>query len=161
MVFGQLILNEPIKWAIIVGEEVDINENGSLLYCAHNLLKSVKDIRKLKIEIQTKGYENYEGDNIMLTVFVFGRLTTSSNVNYKLNIYGIIQSLSTKGVKRINPTKIQGTTLAWLEWDLNKHCEPDENVLVPSKSIICENSKGGYYMRFSESLLMIQMKKLP
>lgn len=45
---------------------------------------------------------------------------------------------------------IQGNTLAGLEWDLSKHCEPQEKILVPSKSIINENSKGGYSMRFSD-----------
>lgn len=80
----------------------------------------------LFLKRQTKGYDSYEGDNIMLTVSVLARLTTSLNVNYKLNIDGIIQSLASKGVQMISPIQIQGTTLVGLEWDLNKHCEPHE-----------------------------------
>lgn len=55
-----------------------MKENGSLLYYAPNLLKSVKDLKRLKIGIQTKGYESYEGDNLMLTISVLGKFTSSS-----------------------------------------------------------------------------------
>lgn len=64
--------------AIIVGEEVDMNENISLLYCAPNLLKSTKDIKNLKIGIQTKRYEDYVGENLILSISIFGKLTNST-----------------------------------------------------------------------------------
>lgn len=115
-----------IKRAIIVGDKVDMNERSSLLYCAPNLLKSVKDLKHLKIEIQTKGYENYVGDNLNLSITILGKLTKTTSTNYKLKIKGIIQSLASKGVKMINPIQIHGSELGGLEWDLSKHAQAED-----------------------------------
>ena len=44
--------------------EVDLSQNTALFYCTPGILKDIKDLHNIKIALQTKGYENYEGNNM-------------------------------------------------------------------------------------------------
>lgn len=73
-----------------------MNKNSGLLYCAPNILKTTADLKKLKIGIQTKGNDDYVGDNLILSLVILGKFKNSTGTQYKVNINGIIQSLLSK-----------------------------------------------------------------
>lgn len=53
---------------MLAGMEVDMNQNCALFYCSPDILKSIKDLRNLEIGLQTKGYEQYEGSNPLISI---------------------------------------------------------------------------------------------
>lgn len=96
--------------------EVDLSKNSALFYCAPNILKDTRDISiiKIKIAIQTKGYKNYEGNNLVISIGTLGKMSTSSSMKYKVNIDKIIKVIASKGIKMIEPQKINPNELAGL-----------------------------------------------
>nr|KAJ0203254.1 hypothetical protein LSAT_V11C500251700 [Lactuca sativa] len=128
--------------------EVDLSQNTALFYCTPGILKDIKDLHNIKIALQTKGYENYEGNNIVISIGVLGKASNRSGMKYKVNIEGIVNTIASKSIKMIDPIKIDPEDLAALEWSLNDLKEQENEVLIPKKSYIYEGSDGIQSLRF-------------
>jgi ribonuclease HI len=139
-----------LKKAIISGMEIDLSQNTALFYCTPGILKDIRDLQKIKIALQTKGYENYEGNNIVISIGVLGKASNRSGMKYKVNIEGIVNTIASKSIQMIDPIKIDPEELAGLEWQLDDLKEEENIRLVPKKSYIYEGASGIQSLRFTD-----------
>ena len=84
--------------------EADMSNNLGLFYCSPDYLMTIEDFSKhMKIGIQTKGYETFTGNNILLCVGYLGKCMNNTNVNFKVDLTSLVESISSKGIKLIKP----------------------------------------------------------
>ncbi|GLT64485.1 hypothetical protein SLA2020_369760 [Shorea laevis] len=72
---------------------------------------------------------------------------SNTNIRYRLNLNGIIDNLSTQGIRFIKPTPINPETLAGLQWDFFFEVPP--RALNPTDALIFENSNRTTSVRFT------------
>jgi hypothetical protein len=74
--------------------EGDMNENNLITYIAPDLMMSVQEfIEKMNFGFKTKGYEEFIGTNLLISIEFIGRLTNKSRTKYKVNVNDVIQSM--------------------------------------------------------------------
>ena len=78
--------HKKVEDALIARIEEDMNQNGGIFYCNPDFMVTLEDIKNLEIGIQTKGYEEFQGDNLTISIEFIGRLTNSSKTRYKVEI---------------------------------------------------------------------------
>jgi hypothetical protein len=84
-----------------------MNENMLITYIALDLLMPVKEfIDKMTFEFQTKGYEDFKGTNLLVSIEFLGKLANRSGTKYKINVNNVIESIQSKGIKFMSPLKI-------------------------------------------------------
>jgi len=67
--------------------EGDMNENMLITYIAPDLIMPIKEfIDKMVFAFQTKGYEDFKGTNLLVSIEFIGRLTNRSGTRYKVNV---------------------------------------------------------------------------
>ncbi|KAJ0457529.1 hypothetical protein HanIR_Chr15g0774721 [Helianthus annuus] len=130
--------------------EVDLSQNTALFYCTPGILKDIRDLQNIKIALQTKGYENYDGNNIVISVGVLGKASNSSGMKYKVNIDGIVKAVASKSIQMIEQIKIDPEQLTGLEWNINDLQGNEKTVLIPKRSFIYEGSDGKQSLRFTD-----------
>ncbi|GJQ93599.1 hypothetical protein Tco_0004738 [Tanacetum coccineum] len=69
-------------------------------------------------------------------------------MKYKVNIEGIVNTIASKSIQMINPIKSDPEELAGLEWQLDNLKEKENEILVPKKSYIYEDTDGTQSLRF-------------
>jgi hypothetical protein len=78
----------------------DMNENSLITYIAPNLVMPVQEfIEKMSFDFQTKGYEEFNGTNLLVSIEFIGRLKNKSRIKYKVNMNNVIQSMQSKEIK--------------------------------------------------------------
>jgi hypothetical protein len=98
---------ESIDKAALGFMEEDMNENKLITYIAPDLIMPVKEfIEKMSFGFQTKGYEDFKGTNLLVSIEFIGRLTNRSNSKYRVNIKDVIDSMQSKGIQFMNPLTI-------------------------------------------------------
>ena len=122
-------------------------------------MMTIENLQHLEIGIKTKGYEEFVGDNLIISIAIIGRLTNGSKTKYKINIKPIIEAMASKGIQLIKPLEISSKKLARKEWNLSDFLE-DETPLVPKDSIIYKRSRGTSvrFLNYEKSNLEITMK---
>jgi hypothetical protein len=71
-----------------------MNENMLITYIAPDLLMPVKEfINKMAFGFQTKGYEDFKGTNLLVSIEFLSRLTSRSGTKYKINVNNMIESM--------------------------------------------------------------------
>ena len=58
--------------------KIDLSQNTALFYCTPGILKDIKDLKNIKISLQAKGFENYEGNNIVISIGTLGKASNRS-----------------------------------------------------------------------------------
>jgi hypothetical protein len=72
--------------------EGDMNENRS--YIAPDLMMHVKEfIEEMSFGFQTKGYEDFKGTNLLVSIEFIGRLTNKTSSRYRVNVDDVIESM--------------------------------------------------------------------
>jgi hypothetical protein len=72
----------------------DMNENTLITYIAPDLIMSVQEfIEKMSFGFQTKGYEEFNGTNLLVSIEFIERLTNKSRTKYKINVNNVIQNM--------------------------------------------------------------------
>ena len=89
-----------------------MNQNQGIFYYSPDFMISLEDLKSIEIGIQTKGYEEFTGKNVAISIGVIGRLTNSSKTKYKLDIKPIIEDMVSKGIKLIKSLEISPKKLA-------------------------------------------------
>ena len=85
---------ESIDKAALGFLEGDMNENRLITYIAPDLIMPVKEfIEKMSFGFQTKGYEDFKGTNLLVSIEFIGRLTNRSNSRYRVNVNNVIDSM--------------------------------------------------------------------
>ncbi|RCV30606.1 hypothetical protein SETIT_6G108600v2 [Setaria italica] len=128
--------------------EGDMNENMLITYIAPDLIMPIKEfIDKMAIGFQTKGYEDFKGTNLLVSIEFVGRLTNRSATKYKVNVNNVIESMQSKGIKFMSPLKISSEERAGEEWNISALIEP-KIFKQPKDYVSYENSKGKTSIRF-------------
>jgi hypothetical protein len=140
--------NEPEK-AIMGGMEMDMNLSSGLYCLCPDTTKDVRDIEKIKIGVQTKGYEGYKGFNLGIQVKLIARNSTHLQSYYKMRVNNIVEQLVPLGNNMIVPQKIDGSLYNGQEWNLSKFLHNENSGQVPGKMITYKNSSGETSGRFT------------
>jgi hypothetical protein len=138
-----------VKKAIIGATEVDMNENKAIFYCSPDFMLDILEFGKhIKVGLQTKGYEDYSGDNLLLCIGFLGKLSENSNSKFKVKLVDVVELMGNRGIKLIKPLKYDPEELAGLEWNLD--CFTKGSILVPETDNMYTNSKGETSIRFAD-----------
>ena len=125
-----------------------MNENMLITYIAPDLIVPVKEfIDKMVFGFQTKGYEDFKGTNLLISIEFIGRLTNRSGTKYKVNVNNVIESMQSKGIKFMSPMKISSKERAWEEWNISSLIEP-KILKQPKDYISYEDKRGMTSIRF-------------
>jgi hypothetical protein len=74
--------------------EGDMNENRLITYIAPYLMIHVKEfIQRMSFGFQTKGYEDFKGTNLLVSIEFIGRLTNKNSSRYRVNVDDIIETI--------------------------------------------------------------------
>jgi hypothetical protein len=96
---------------------------------------------------QTKGYEDFKGTNLLVSIEFLGRLTNRSGTKYKINVNNVIESMQSKGIKFMSPLKISSEERTGEEWNISTLIEP-KVLKQPKDYISYENKRGSTSIRF-------------
>lgn len=134
--------------AIIGLVEVDMNNNIGIIYLCPNFNMMVRDfVKHIKLVVQTKGYGQFQYSNIQLDVIFLGKTMNHINNNFKIQINGIIEALSSRGIKFLKPQEYNSEALTCLEWTLT--LEESNPTLQPAESIMYKDRHGNLNVRFT------------
>ena len=87
--------------------EGDMNEGSLITYIAPDLIMPIKEfIEKMSFGFQTKGYEDFKGTNLLVSIEFIGRLTNKSRTKYKVNVNDVIENMQSKCINFMSPLKI-------------------------------------------------------
>jgi hypothetical protein len=129
--------------------EGDMNENRLITYIAPDLMMPVKEFaEKMSFGFQTKGYEDFKGTNLLVSIEFIGRLTNKSSSRYKVNVNDVIENMQSKGIKFMNPLKISSEERAGEEWNISDLIEKKE-LKQPEGYISYQNYEGNSSIRFT------------
>ena len=128
--------------------EGDMNENSLITYIAPDLIMPIKEfIEKMSFGFQTKGYEDFNGTNLLISIEFIGRLTNKSRTKYKVNVNDVIQSMQSKGIKFMSPLRVSSEERAGEEWSIGDLIEK-KALKQPEDYISYENNEGKTSIRF-------------
>lgn len=128
--------------------EGDMNENRLITYIAPDLMMPIQEfIEKMSFGFQTKGYEEFKGTNLLVSIEFVGRLTNKSRTRYKVNVNDVIQSMQSKGINFMSPLTISSEERAGEEWNIGELIE-SKTLQQPLDYISYENNKGSTSIRF-------------
>jgi hypothetical protein len=128
--------------------EGDMNENSLITYIAPDLIMPVQEfIEKMSFGFQTKGYEEFKGTNLLVSIEFIGRLTNKSRAKYKVNMNNVIQSMQSKGIKFMNPLTIGSKERAGEEWNISELIE-NKILQQPTDYISYQNNMVSTSIRF-------------
>jgi hypothetical protein len=113
-------INKSTLWFI----EGDMNENNLITYIAPDLMMPVQEfIEKTRFGFQTKGYEEFKGTNLLISIEFIWMLTNKSRTRYKVNVNDVIQSMQSKGIKFMSPLTIGSEERAGEDWNISESIE--------------------------------------
>jgi hypothetical protein len=128
--------------------EGDMNENMLITYIAPDLMMPIKEfIDKMSFGFQTKGYEEFKGTNLLVSIEFIGRLTNRSASKYKINVNDVIENMHSKGITFMSPLKISSEERTGEEWKISDLIE-SKTLSQPENYISYQNSKGNTSIRF-------------
>lgn len=135
---------------MIASTEVDMNNNNGIIYCNPDFLLTVKDFsEKIKIWIQTQGYEEVEsGDNLLISIGFLGRCSNNSQTKYKIYIDKVVNLTSSKWINMVKPREYSSEQLVGLEWDMEKFLENQETIIAPQEALTYKDIHGRTSLRF-------------
>jgi hypothetical protein len=102
-----------------------------------------------KIRDVTKGYEEFNGTNLLLSIEFIGRLTNKSRTKYKVNVNSVIQSMQSKGIKFKSPLTIGSEERVGEEWNISELIE-NKILQQPTDYISYQNNMGSTSIRFMD-----------
>ena len=68
---------------------------------------------------QTKGYEDFKGTNLLVSIKFIGRLTNRSSSRYRVNVNDVIENNAIKRNKFMSPLKLSSEARAGEEWNIS------------------------------------------
>ena len=129
--------------------EGDMNENMLITYIAPDLMMPVNEfIDKMSFGFQTKGYEEFKGTNLLISIEFIGRLTNRSASKYKINVNDVIEKMHSKGIKFMSPLIIDSEERAGEKWPISEFIK-NKTLSQPENFISYQDSKGNVSIRFT------------
>lgn len=140
---------EDLEKSIICYSTVDLNNNRGLLYFTPDYVIPTAELKYLKLIVSTKGYGNFEGHNICTCVGFLGKAVQNTEINFKVNIGGIIEALASKNVRFLKPKAFSIDDIRNDEWDITKLVKDVTSNKQPTKVQTYKYSDGRHTIRFS------------
>ncbi|KAG6510112.1 hypothetical protein ZIOFF_028120 [Zingiber officinale] len=103
-----LIVFRDNRWqgdqAILATMEVDLTHGSQMIYVILEIMMTIGDLyRNIQISILTRGYEAWQNSeaNLLITRGMVGRLSNTPNVGFAYEIQGVVDYLTSHGVKAL------------------------------------------------------------
>uniref|UniRef100_A0ACD5W626 Uncharacterized protein n=1 Tax=Avena sativa TaxID=4498 RepID=A0ACD5W626_AVESA len=129
--------------------EGDMNENRLITYIAPDLMMPVKEfIDKMSFGFQTKGYEDFKGTNLLVSIEFIGSLCNKSSSRYRVNVDDVIESMQSECIKFMSPLEVNSEERAGEEWNIGDLIEKKE-LKQPETYISYQNCEGTCSIRFT------------
>ncbi|KAG6514252.1 hypothetical protein ZIOFF_024599 [Zingiber officinale] len=121
-----LIVFRDNRWqgdqAILVTMEVDLTHGSQMIYVIPEIKMTIGDFyRNIQISILTRGYEAWQNSeaNLLITRGLVGRLSNTPNVGFAYEIQGVVDYLTSHGVKALLGRSFSTSRLQGLNWTIN------------------------------------------
>lgn len=130
--------HQDMDKAIFGMMEVDMNNNIGIVYIAPNFSMTINDFYKhIKIIIQSKGFENFIGKNILLDITFVGKCMFKYTPKIKIRLDKVIETLNSTGISFIKPMKIDSSILAGHEWKIEN---PNNTTTLKPNDVVTYNN---------------------
>jgi hypothetical protein len=127
-----------------------MNENSLITYIAPDLIMSVQEfIEKMSFGFQSKGYEEFNGTNLLVSIEFIGRLINKSRTKYKVNVNNVIQSMQSKVIKFMSPLTIGFEERIGEDWNISELIK-NKTLQQPTDYISYQNNMGSISIRFMD-----------
>ncbi|KAG6523770.1 hypothetical protein ZIOFF_013656 [Zingiber officinale] len=138
-----LIVFRDNRWqgdqAILATMEVDLTQGSQMVYVIPEIMLTIGDFfRNIQISILIRGYEAWQNGeaNLLITRGLVGRLSNTFNVGFAYKIQGVVNYLTTYGVKALpgrslSTQKLQG---------LNSVIKPTQVIILMQPSEVNSNN---------------------
>jgi len=127
--------------------EVDMNNNCGIHYLCPNFTIGLKDLKHIKIQVQSKGFKNFKGSNIVVDIIFLGKLSTQISPKFKIKIDEMVKTITSKGINFFGPEPVSPALLAGEEWNIKQNYKKDAETLVPTEVVTYMN-KDSLSLRF-------------
>ncbi|KAG6510059.1 hypothetical protein ZIOFF_028067 [Zingiber officinale] len=118
-----LIVFQDNRWqgdqVIQATMEVDLTQGNQMVYVIPETLLTIGDFfRNIQISILTKGYKAWQNGeaNLLITRGLVGRLFNTPNVGFTYEIQGVVDYLTTHGVKALLGRSLSTQRLQGMNW---------------------------------------------
>lgn len=128
--------------------EVDLNNNIGIHYLCPNFTLGVKDLKYIKIQVQSKGFKNFKGSNLVIDIIFLGKLSTQVSPKFKIKIDNIVKTIKSKGINFFGPEPISPAILAGEEWKIENN-NSEAETLTPTE-VVTYVSKNSLSLRFKD-----------
>ncbi|KAG6506796.1 hypothetical protein ZIOFF_032126 [Zingiber officinale] len=122
-----LIVFRDNRWqgdqAILATMEVDLTHGNQMIYVIPEIMMTIGDFyRNIQISILTRGYEAWQNSeaNLLITRGLVGRLSNTPNVGFAYEIQGVVDYLTSHGVKALPGRSFSTSRLQGLNWTINQ-----------------------------------------
>ncbi|KAG6536628.1 hypothetical protein ZIOFF_001686 [Zingiber officinale] len=105
--------------AILATIEVDLTQGSQMIYAILETMLTIGDFfRNIQISILARGYEAWQNGeaNLSITRGMVGRLSNTPNVGFAYKIQGLVDYLTTHGVKALPGRSLSTQRLQGLNW---------------------------------------------
>lgn len=128
-----------------------MNNNISIIaYLTPDIILVVKDLENhIRILVHTKGYENFLGENICLSIIFLGKTMNTINMQFKIKIDHIIDSLASTRIRLVRSTKNNFEDLAGLELKM-KSMKDETRTIAPSNYSTFQNMENNLSIKFRD-----------
>ncbi|KAG6510393.1 hypothetical protein ZIOFF_028403 [Zingiber officinale] len=121
-----LVVFRDNRWqgdqAIIATMEVDLTKGSQMIYVIPEIMMTIGDFyRNVQISILTRGYEAWQNSeaNLLITRGRVGRLSNTPNVGFAYEVQGVVDYLTSHGVKVLPGRSFSTHRLQGLNWTIN------------------------------------------
>ncbi|KAG6498756.1 hypothetical protein ZIOFF_038478 [Zingiber officinale] len=122
-----LIIFRDNRWQgdqdILAAMEVYLTQGSQMVYVIPETMFTIGDFfRNIQISILTKGYEAWQNGeaNLLITRGLVGRLSNTPNVGFTYEIQGVVDYLTTHGVKALPGQCLSTQRLQGLNWVIRR-----------------------------------------
>ncbi|KAG6501856.1 hypothetical protein ZIOFF_041740 [Zingiber officinale] len=102
--------------------EVDLTHGSQMIYVIPEIMMTIGDFyRNIQISILTRGYEAWQNNeaNLLITRGLVGRLSNTPNIGFAYEIQGVVDYLTSHGVKALPGRSFSTSRLQGLNWTIN------------------------------------------
>ncbi|KAG6510377.1 hypothetical protein ZIOFF_028387 [Zingiber officinale] len=126
--------------AILATMEVDLTRGSQMIYVIPNIMMTINDFfRSIQISILTRGYDQWRNGetNLLITRGMVGRLSNTSNVGFAYEVQGVVDYLTSHGVRVLPERRYPTTPLLELDWVIRptQICLPSQPTEVNSRNL--------------------------
>ncbi|KAG6537925.1 hypothetical protein ZIOFF_003028 [Zingiber officinale] len=140
-----LIIFRDNRWmgdqSILATMEVDLTRGSQMVYIIPDIMMTINDFyRNIQLSILTRGYDQWQGGeaNLLFTRGMVGRLSNTPNTGFAYEIQGVVDYLTSHGVRALPGRRYSTTPLLGLDWVIRpmQICIPMQPMEVNSRNLV-------------------------